>query len=155
MDTEVQLKKAYGYACFSKNTQPISDDLLTDFANAAIPQVATTVVKSFVDTNNKKYARNRPRWNAMLEECEAEGIKMIVIPAISLLSYVTYDAIALVRDIKRKYGIDTYFLMENIYTGAENANEQLQMQALLIEFEEAQKKEKRRLKRIFKELTKE
>ena len=47
MDTEVQLKKAYGYACFSKNTQPISDDLLTDFANAAIPQVATTVVKSF------------------------------------------------------------------------------------------------------------
>ncbi len=68
---------------------------------------------------------------------------------------MTYDAIAVVRDIKRKYGIDTYFLMENIYTGAENANEQLQMQALLIEFEEAQKKEKRRLKRIFKELTKE
>ncbi len=154
MDSETQLKKAYGYACFSKNTQPISDDLLTEFTNAAIPQVTTTIIKSFVDTNNKKSAKNRPSWNAMLEECEADDIKLIVIPAISMLSYVTYDTIAVVRDIKRKYGIDTYFIMENIYTGAENANEQLQMQALLIEFEESQKKEKRRLKRIFKELTK-
>lgn len=153
MESEVKVKKAFGYACFSKNKQPISDSLLTEFADAALPQVASAVVKSFVDTNNKKSAKNRPSWNAMLEECEAEDIKLVVIPAISMLSYTIYDAIAIVRDIKRKYGIDTYFLMENIYTGFDNADMQFQLQGLIAEHMESQKKEKKRLKKIFDELT--
>lgn len=153
MEQDGQIKDAVCYACFSKDVTPISEGTLTKFANAAIPQVTLSAKKSFIDVNNKKLARNRPNWNAMLEECEADGIKTIVVPAVSMLSHNGLDALSLAKDVKRKYGIDTYFIFENIYTGSENVDTDISFYGMIQDHLDRLKKQKKKMKKIFAELT--
>lgn len=153
MEQDGQMKEAVCYACFSNEATPIGEDVLTEFANAAIPQVTLPVKKSFIDINNKKSAKNRPNWNAMLEECEADGIKIVVVPAVTMLSYNSFDALVLAKDIKRKYGIDTYFLFENIFTGSENADKDISFYGMIQDYLDKQKKQKKKMKKLFAELT--
>lgn len=153
MEQDGQVKAAVCYACFSKDVTPISEDILTEFANAAMPQVTLSVKKSFIDVSNKKLARNRPNWNAMLEECEADGIKTIVVPAVTLLSYNGFDALSLAKEVKRKFSIDTYFIYEDIFTGAENVDSEISFYGMIQDYLERQKKQKKKLKKIFAELT--
>ena len=89
----------------------------------------------------------------MLEECEADGIKTIVVPAVTLLSYNGFDALSLAKEVKRKYSIDTYFIYEDIFTGAENVDSEISFYGMIQDYLERQKKQKKKLKKIFAELT--
>lgn len=153
MKQDGQMKEAVCYACFSNEKTPVDENTLTKFANTAIPQVTLSVKKSFIDISNKKSAKNRPNWNAMLEECEADGIQIVVVPAVTMLSYNNFDALILAKDIKREYGINTYFLFENIFTGSETANMDMSFYGMIQDYLDKQKKQKKKLKKIFAELT--
>lgn len=149
MEQESQIREAMCYACLSAL---ISEEMLTEFANAAIPQITLSVKKSFIDGNSKQSAKNRPSWNAMLAECEADGIQTIVVPTVTMLSQNGLDALSLAKSVKRKYGIDTYFILENIYTGSESVDTDISFYGVIQDYLEHQKKQKKKMKKIFAEL---
>lgn len=139
MEQEGQIIHGYCYACFTGTSTPIDEDLMTKFANAVSP-ASVKIEKSFTDKRNKKAPRNRPGWNAMLMECQIEGISHIVIPAMSMLSYHLSLAIEVAREVRKKYNIKIHFLYEDIYTGGEETDQELYMGLLsTIDYEQHRK----------------
>lgn len=129
MEQEGQITRGLCYACFPGSSKPVDEELLTRFANAVSP-ASVKIVKSFVDIRNKKSPRNRPNWNAVLEECQFEDIDYIVIPAISMLSYHLSTAIEVAREVRKKYNIKIHFLYEDICTGGEETDQELYVDIL-------------------------
>lgn len=152
MENESQIKRAFCYACFPKTSEAVDDALMTACINEALPQVNTYVVKSFVDVDNKKQPKNRPNWNAMIEECQEENINLIVLPEVAMLAHNTMDAILYAKEAKRKYGVDMYFLIERLDTASENADERLNDYLMLQEQFEQQQKRRKKLRKLFREL---
>lgn len=129
MEQEGQIIRGLCYACFPGSSTPVDEDLLTKFANAVSP-ASVKIEKSFVDIRNKKAPRNRPNWNAILEECQFEDIDYIVIPAITMLSYQLSTAIEVAREVRKKYNIKIHFLYEDIFTGGEETDQELYVDVL-------------------------
>ena len=125
---------------------------MTRFANAALPPNSVVVVKSFIDINNKALLRDRPGWTAMLDECGKDGIKTIVIPAFSMLSHNYNDTFSAVKCLKKNGEINTLFLLENSFSATDEGQMQMHLQCFLYDFMENHKDEKRKLRRIFKEV---
>lgn len=124
MEQDGQIIRGLCYACFSGAATPVDEKIMTEFANAVSP-ASVRIEKSFVDKRNKKTARNRPEWNALLEECSIEGIDYVVIPAMSMLSYHLQDAVDVAREVRFKYGINIHFLYEDIFTGSKTTDQEL------------------------------
>lgn len=129
MEQDGQIIRGLCYACFPGTSQPVDEELLTRFANAVSP-ASVKIEKSFVDIRNKKAPRNRPNWNAILEECQFEDIDYIVIPAIAMLSYHLSTAIEVAREVRKKYNIKIHFLYEDICTGGEETDQELYVDVL-------------------------
>ncbi len=155
MESEQKMKKAFCYACFPRTTEPVEDELMTAFINAALPKVNTQVINSFIDNDNKKQPKNRPNWNAMLEECKDEEIDLIIIPAIAMLAHNTFDAISIAREAKRKHSVDFFFLLENIYTAEDDADTKLSFYSMIQEQIEIQNKQKKKMRKLFKKVCEE
>lgn len=64
-----------------------------------------------------------------------------------------FDALSLAKEVKRKYSIDTYFIYEDIFTGAENVDSEISFYGMIQDYLDRQKKQKKKLKKIFAELT--
>lgn len=144
-----QVQKAYCYTCFSKTAEPIGTTLMTEFMNTTLQQRNIQVIDSFVDTNSKQVTHRRHYWRIVLEKCVDEGVKLIVVPAMSMLMHSHFETIMLVRDVKKRYGIDFYFLFEDILTSTEDADSALMAQSVLKDEIAARKTQKKALRSIY------
>lgn len=139
MEQEGQIKRALCYACFTGAATPVDAEIMTKFANAVSP-ASVRIEKSFVDRKNKKSPKNRPEWNALLEECHIEGIDYVVIPSMTMLSYHLSDAVDVAREIRLKYGINIHFLYEDIFTGNKTTDQELYIDYFsVLDYEEKRK----------------
>ncbi len=144
--------KAFGYACFPKDTKiTVSPDLMSAFIAAALPYTPVEVVDSFIESNSKKGFVTRWKWHSMIERCQEEGVKLIVIPAIKLLSYHTMEALDKAKKIKAEYDIDTYFILEDIQTGSEDAPMRINMHCLIQQYNDDLGDRKNSLRNKFRE----
>lgn len=139
MEQDGQIIRGLCYACFSGQATPVSEKIMAAFANAVSP-ASVRIEKAFVEKGNKKAPRNRPEWNALLEECHIEGIDYVVIPAMSMLSYHLLKAVDVAREIQKKYGINIHFLYEDVYTGSKGTDQELYADVLsAIDYEQRRK----------------
>lgn len=151
-NTEAKPIKAFGYACFPRDTKvDVNKELMSAFINASLPYISVEVVDSFVEPNNRKGFVNRWEWNTMMKRCQEEGVKLIVIPAIKMLSYYLLDAMDKAKQIKQEYGIDIYFMLEDIYTGAEDAKMKIEFHCVLQQQIEALENKKKVFRNTFNE----
>lgn len=139
MEQDGQIIRGLCYACFSGQATPVSEKIMAAFANALSP-ASVKIEKAFVEKGNKKAPRNRPEWNALLEECHIEGIDYVVIPAMSMLSYHLSTAVDVAREVRRKYDIRIHFLYEDICTGNKATDQELYADVLsAIDYEQHRK----------------
>ncbi len=143
-----QVQKAYCYTCFSKTAEPIGTTLMTEFMNTTLQQRNIQVIDSFIDTNSKQLTHRRHYWRVVLKKCVDEGVKLIVVPAMPMLIHSHHETVIFVREIKQQYGIDFYFLFEDILTGTEDADSALVAQSVLKDEIAAQKAQKKVLRSI-------
>lgn len=144
--------KAYCYACLSEKCPYISEGQLKRFAVATVPGANIRVEKAFIDTNPDVAISRRPQWRAALKECAADGVKVIILPSLSMLSEHISDATQMIRTAKEKYDVNLYFLLEDIYTGEENAEAKLSYHAVIRECIYYRKQQKKKLNAIFDEV---
>ncbi len=150
--TETKPIKAFGYACFPKDVKvDVSKELMSAFINASLPYASVEVVDSFVEPNNRKGFVNRWEWKAMMKRCREEGVKLIVIPAIKMLSYYLVDALDKAKKVKEEFGIDIYFMLEDIHTGAEDVKMKIDFHCVLQQQIDTLEDKKKSFRKTFRE----
>lgn len=144
------VSSAVCYACFTPDQKAVSEKDMMEFMNRAIPFVNINITDLFVEHTGKKLTRNRPAWSAMLAECDVEDIHIVIVPSITMLSKNASDAVALIRECKRKHGIDFYFIYERIFTKTGDADLMLSFHCEVSEYLDEQAKYKKHLRDLFK-----
>ena len=143
------------YACFKPDQKAVSEKDLLEFVNRAIPFVNLNITNLFMEYTNRKLTKNRPAWSEMMAECDAEDIHIVIVPSITMLARNDSDAIALIRECKRKRGIDFYFIYEKIFTKTEDSDLALAFHCATMQYLDEQAKYKKQLRDLFRQVTEE
>ena len=143
------------YACFKPDQKAVSEKDLLEFVNCAIPFVNFNITNLFMEYTNRKLTRNRPAWSEMMAECDAENIHIVIVPSLTMLARNDSDAIALIRECKRKHGLDFYFIYEKIFTKTEDADLALAFHSAVDQYLDEQAKYKKHLRDLFRQVAEE
>lgn len=84
-----------------------------------------------------------------------EDIHIVIVPSITMLARNDNDAIALIRECKRKRGIDFYFIYERIFTKTEDSDLALAFHSATMQYLDEQAKYKKHLRDLFRQVAEE
>lgn len=131
----------------------VTDEQMHSFfekQNTAEATLADVIIDRCED--EKAYSK-RDGWNKVVEACKENRVSLIVVPAMSMLSLSPIEVIRAVKEIRDEYRVDFYFMLEGISADKDSSVAALQMQAMLCDAKEQQKKTEKAMRELFREVT--
>ena len=114
----------------------------------------TAIVDVIIDRyEDEKGYTKREGWKKVVEACKENKVSLIIVPAMSMLSVSPLEVIRIVQEIRDEYRVDFYFMLEGISADKDTSVAGLQMQAMLCEAKEHQRKTEKSMRELFKEVT--
>lgn len=114
----------------------------------------STLVDVIIDRYEDEMAYSkRDGWNKVVEACKENKVSLIVVPAMSMLSLSPIEVIRVVKEIRDEYRVDFYFMLEETSADKDSSVAALQIQAMLCEAKDQQKKTEKTMRELFREVT--
>ena len=151
---EQQKIRAVCYARFPNEEPTISEEQLIGFCSRAAERWVESIEKAYIDTSEAGPICNSPQWEQLVKDCTTEGITLVVIPALSMITISARQVRSWAEKLKRQNGLDCYFLLESIYTKSEDAVDHFEVEDLMQSLAESRREQKKKLRKLFSDLNK-